>query len=121
MNLFHILKLSAEFLSADPNIWELQESYSLGRRHLEALKVVNDIAERTIAIMQEYNKTLTKDEEDLQFLLQVIADHCQLYSTANKTELVQSRLMADTENFNKVILLGRITVLRMYMWSVVTD
>jgi len=71
--------------------------------------------------MQEYNKTLTKDEEDLQFLLQVIADHCQLYSTANKTELMQSWLMADTEDFNKVILLGRITVLYMYMWSIVID
>jgi len=71
--------------------------------------------------MQEYNKTLIKDEEDLQFLLQVIANHCQLYSTANKTELMQSWLMADTENFNKVILLGRITVLHMYMRSIVID
>ena len=88
MNLFHILKLSAEFLSADPNIWELQESYSLARRRLETLKVVNDIAERAVALIQEYNKSLTKDEEDLQFLLQVIADHRQLYSTANKTELM---------------------------------
>jgi len=35
--------------------------------------------------MQEYNKTLTKDEKDPKFLLQVIANHCQLYSTANKT------------------------------------
>jgi len=26
MNLFHILKLSAEYLSADPNIWELKET-----------------------------------------------------------------------------------------------
>ena len=29
--------------------------------------------------------------------------------------------MADTENFNKVILLGRITVLHMYMRSIVID
>jgi len=78
-------------------------------------------AERAVAIMQEYNTTLTKDEKDLKFLLQVIANHCQLYSTANKIELMQSWLTADTENFNKVILLGHITVLHMYMRSIVID
>jgi len=88
MNLFHTLKLPTGFLSADPDTWELQESYSLARRRLETLKVVNDIAERAVALIQEYNKSLTKDEEDLQFLLHVIADHRQLYSTANKTELM---------------------------------
>ena len=99
----------------------IKGNYSLVRRRLEALKVVNDIAERATALMQEYNKTLTKDEEDLKFLIQVIADHCQLYSAANKTELMQSWLMADTENFNKVVLLGRITVLHMHMRSIVID
>jgi len=57
------------------------------KRRLATLKVVNDTAERGVALIQEYNKTLTKDERDLQFLLQVVADHRQLYPVANKTDL----------------------------------
>jgi len=87
MNFFHIFKLPTDFLSTDPDTWELQESYSLAKCRLEALKVVNDTAERAVALIQEYNKTLTKDEDDLQFLLQVVADYQQRHLTANKTEL----------------------------------
>lgn len=65
INLFHILKLPTEFLSVDPDTWESQESYNLARHRLATLKVVNDVAERAVALIQEYNKTLTKDEEDL--------------------------------------------------------
>ena len=57
------------------------------KSRLATLKVVNDTAERGVALIQEYNKTLTKDERDLQFLLQVVADHRQLYPVANKTDL----------------------------------
>jgi len=33
------------------------------------MKVVNDSAERAIALMQQYNSFLTKNEEQKQFLL----------------------------------------------------
>lgn len=39
---------------------------------LGTLKVVHDIAERAVELIQEYYKTLSKDDKDLQFLLQVI-------------------------------------------------
>jgi len=87
MNLFRLLNLSTEFLSTDPDMWEEQESYAVAKRRLATLKVVNDTTERGVALIQEYNKTLTKDERDLQFLLQVVADHRQLYPVANKTDL----------------------------------
>ena len=87
MNLFHSLKLPTDFLSTDPDTWESEDGYSVAKRRLATLKVVNDTAERGVALIQEFNKTLTKDEEDLQFLLQVVADHRQLYPTTKKTEL----------------------------------
>jgi len=88
MNLFCLLNLSTEFLSTDPDMWEEQESYAVAKRRLATLKVVNDTAERGVALIQEYNyKTLTKDERDLQFLLQVVADHRQLYPVANNTDM----------------------------------
>jgi len=33
------------------------------------MKVVNDSAERAIALMQQYNSSLTKNEEQKQYLL----------------------------------------------------
>ena len=37
--------------------------------------MINDHAERGVALIDEYNRTLTHDEEQLQFLLQIIACH----------------------------------------------
>jgi hypothetical protein len=87
MNLFHCLNLPSDFLTTDPDIWASQEGYISAKRRLSTLKVVNDTAERGVALIQEYNKTLTKDEDDLQFLLQVVSDHRQLHPTTKKTEL----------------------------------
>ena len=86
MNLFHCLHLPSDFLATDPDIWASQEGYISAKRHLSTLKVVNDTAERGVALIQEYNRTLTKDEDDLQFLLQVVSDHRQLHPTTRKTK-----------------------------------
>jgi len=36
---------------------------------------VNDIAERGVALIQAYSGTLTQDEEQLQYLLQLVETH----------------------------------------------
>jgi len=38
-------------------------------------RVVNDQAERGVALIEEFSVHLTKDEEQLQFLPQVIQEH----------------------------------------------
>jgi len=83
MNSMRLIRLHTEFLTTDPQTWEEQESYAAAKRRLSSLKVVNDTAERGVALIQDYNKTLTKDEGDLQFLLQVAADHRHQYPVAN--------------------------------------
>jgi hypothetical protein len=79
MNLFRCLNLPMDLLSTDT--LELQDSYHVVKRRLATLQVVNDTAERGVALIQQFNKTLTKYEDDLQFLLQVVADHRRLYPT----------------------------------------
>ena len=39
------------------------------------MRVVNDVAERGVALTQEYNQILTKDEEQKQILLLGVEDH----------------------------------------------
>ena len=53
-----------------------------------ALKVVNDTAERGVKLIQDYNLILTKDEEQKQFLLQVVQEHRRLYPDASKKTIV---------------------------------
>jgi molybdopterin-guanine dinucleotide biosynthesis protein A len=36
---------------------------------------VNDAAERTVALVSAYNNTLTKNEDELQDILQVVETH----------------------------------------------
>ena len=48
---------------------------------------MNDNAERGVALVQSYNRLLTKDEEQLQFLLQVVSEHRRVYPDTLKKKL----------------------------------
>ena len=39
---------------------------------MQTLKDVNDTAERGVKLFEEFNQLITKDEEEKQFLLQVV-------------------------------------------------
>ncbi len=42
---------------------------------VDSLKVVNDIAERAVALARDFNGSLSRDPEQQQFLLQVVEHH----------------------------------------------
>lgn len=63
------------------------ESYQENVAFFKRLSVVNDVAERGVALIEEYNKCLTKNEEQLQYLLQVVKNHRQKYPNCNKINL----------------------------------
>ena len=50
----------------------------------QSVKVVNDLAERGVALVQEFNASLTKNEEQKQYLLQVIEDHRRKFPQPTK-------------------------------------
>jgi hypothetical protein len=43
--------------------------------NINSLKVINDSAERGIALMTEYNTTVSKGEEEVQAVLQEVSVH----------------------------------------------
>lgn len=57
-------------------------------RFFNHLAVVNDVAERGVALIEEYNKCLTKNEEQLQYLLLVISEYRKKYPNCNKKTLM---------------------------------
>jgi len=44
----------------------------LGRERVGKLRAVNDTAERGVKLFDDYNRLLTNNEEEKQFLLQVV-------------------------------------------------
>lgn len=55
------------------------------------VKVVNDVAERGVALIQKFNATITQSEEQKQFLLQVVEKHRKLYQNCNKINLISNQ------------------------------
>ncbi|XP_025270393.1 uncharacterized protein LOC112639732 [Camponotus floridanus] len=70
LKLFELFDLPYDFLDKNIDLWSTDESYNENKEFFEQLKVVNDVAERGVALVSEYNQCLTKNEEQFQFLLQ---------------------------------------------------
>jgi len=51
--------------------------YIQNKNIVSLLKAVNDIAERSIALKSDFNTSITKNESDMQRLIQVVDDHRQ--------------------------------------------
>lgn len=66
--LFEQLKLSSDFLNLSPTEWPNDPNYLSCLSIFKNIKVVNDIAERGVALVEEFNQFATKDEEQKQYL-----------------------------------------------------
>ena len=86
---FAKLQLPTEFLLYHPNSWKSNMDYEKARTIVSKIAVVNDRAERAVALIQELNKKLTVKEEQLQFLLNVVADHRKRYPVPTKEALLK--------------------------------
>ncbi|KAK3929815.1 50S ribosomal protein L7Ae [Frankliniella fusca] len=73
---FESLKLSVEvLLENDPSTWSSNEVYCRDQTVVRHLRVVNDVAERGVKLISEYCNILTKNEQEKQDLLLVVAEH----------------------------------------------
>lgn len=86
--LFHRMELPSGFLDVDPEMWENQEDFQQALQIVQAMKVVNDHAERGVALIQEFSGLMTRNEHQLQFLLQVVEEHRQNYPDSRKETLI---------------------------------
>lgn len=87
MKLLQKLDLPDGFLAVDPDLWDERDDYKQALETVKSLKVVNDHAERGVALIQEYNGLITRDEMQLQFLLQVVEDHRRMFPDSRKQTL----------------------------------
>ena len=88
-NFFVILSLPDSFLETNPETWESNSDYLRASEVIRELRVVNDTAERGVVLMQKYNALLTKDEQQTQFVLQVVKENRKLYPDSKKATILK--------------------------------
>ena len=66
------LDMDGSFLGAPVQSWEDNNAYKAGKQRVSQLAVVNDHAERAIALIKEFNNALTTTEEERQLLLKAV-------------------------------------------------
>lgn len=96
MQLFEKLSINSSFLAKHPNEWSNDEEYCIGKRIINNLKVVNDVAERGVKLFEEFNKLLTYDEEEKQLLLQVVEANRKVVPTQTTKQAVVNSLKASS-------------------------
>ena len=82
--LFQILRLVEAFLQEDPQQWEANKSYTEAKNTISALRVTMILAERAVALMQTFNDSLVRNEEQKQFVLQMFEYHRSKFPKAVK-------------------------------------
>lgn len=91
--LFTKFELQTEFFEFDPSAWEDNEEYQTASDFFQNLFVVNDAAERGVKFMKDYNRILTRDEEEVQFILQVVDSYRKKYPSHTKSALTDQSEM----------------------------
>lgn len=87
IKLFESLQIPQDFLTSDPAEWDGMPSFIAAKQIVGNLKVVNDIAERGVQLITEYNNILTNDEEQKQYLLQTVAEFRRKFGEGTKQKL----------------------------------
>jgi hypothetical protein len=87
-NFFKRFNISQDFLSKNPAEWNDDPQYRETKEMLKKLKVVNDTAERGVQLMETFNKKFTKDEEELQYVLQIVENYRKQFPNYKKETLV---------------------------------
>lgn len=85
---FDRLEISKEYLLVDPSDWNERFDYAQASQICQNLSVVNDAAERGAKFITDYNNKLTHNEEEKQFLFQVVKEYNMNYPTFKKTSLL---------------------------------
>ena len=91
--IFQRLNLSLQdirFLTYSRDKWCDFDEYKKFKMLINDLKVVNDVAERGVRLMEEFKDVLTDDEEERRMLLHCVEDTRKLYPDFRKSTLAKT-------------------------------
>lgn len=87
---FSITGLSSDFLKKKVEDWIKDKEYIQSKEIVTKCKVVNDTAERGVSLIQEYNKILTLDEDQKQYILLLVKSFRQKFPNYKKATLLSA-------------------------------
>ena len=87
---FDRFNIKRDFLRQHPNTWPQNNDFQEGMKIVKTLKVVNDMAERGVKLITDFNNLLTQDEDQKQYVLQVVSKCRALYPDVSKTTLTKA-------------------------------
>lgn len=83
---FRIFGVSSEFLDGNLEIWEEDQNYKKSiKKNYSFYESINDITERGVELMEEYNKIHINNGKQKQFLLLIIKQFRQKYHDVKKS------------------------------------
>ena len=88
LTMFNTLNMNYHFLKDNPSLWWENPVYQDCVMHLKNLRVVNDVAERGVKLISDYNNAVTTEENQKQYLLQVVAQFRREFPNADKSTLL---------------------------------
>ncbi|KAF5887726.1 uncharacterized protein DAT39_022166 [Clarias magur] len=88
--LFTSLQIPMDFLRTPPSTWNERLDFQEARERVKCLSVSNYNAECAVALIQDFNGHLTRDEEQLQYLLLVVAEHRKNFPDASKQTMMNT-------------------------------
>jgi hypothetical protein len=86
---FSRFSINTSFLNNIPSTWKDDANFQRGLETLKNIVVVNDVAERGVKLIQEYQNILTKNEKEKQYILRIVSEHRKKYPNATKTGLMK--------------------------------
>ena len=87
MNFFSRHNIDATFLKENPQKWENELSSINAKNLLKNLKVVNDTAERVVKLVEDYHGLITKDENQMAYVMQCVHEQRKNYPNCTKISL----------------------------------
>ncbi|KAG7164359.1 hypothetical protein Hamer_G003533, partial [Homarus americanus] len=85
---FQTKLLGSRFISKDPAQWEDDQQFLLSQKVLREMWVVNFVAERGVKLIHDYNSSIAKNEDQKQYLHQVVATHRCQFPNPKKANLL---------------------------------
>ncbi len=79
--------ISTDFFKLEPSLWINSEEFKKVVGVVKNLSVVNAATEKAVKFIEEYNKVLTRKENEKQYLLQLVKHYHKKYPSHTKTSL----------------------------------
>lgn len=85
---FERFDINDSFLEIDPVHWPEDENYQYGLKTVTELRIVNDAAERAVHLFDEYRSIITHNEDQKQFVVQLVSEFRKAFPDAKKGTVV---------------------------------